>query len=96
MSFNTRHQNRHDAKPAFDGVLVPNIVNYIKDLDAFDQELIDIMATAFEQACKIMGAPSLVVREVVASRIIHLTQSGERDVFKLARAAVEAATGRSE
>ena len=66
------------------------IINYIRRLEAFEPGDIDIMAVAYQHACKILGQPDAPVREMAARRIIERFKDGERDALKLTEAAVEA------
>jgi hypothetical protein len=57
---------------------------------AFDQEAIDIMATAFEGTCLALGlADGHPRREYVAKAIIELAQQGERDPERLRDRTIE-------
>jgi hypothetical protein len=52
---------------------------------AFDPEIVTTMAAAFDDACRELRlAPrAVILREVVAKKIIELTQEGERDRSRL-------------
>jgi hypothetical protein len=51
---------------------------------AFEPEAIDVMATAFEDACRALGlGDSHPRREYIAKTVIELAQQGERDADRL-------------
>ena len=51
---------------------------------AFDQQAIDVMATAFEDACRALGLEDgHPRREYIAKTVIELAQQGERDADRL-------------
>jgi len=60
------------------------IVDFIQSPAAFDPEAISVMGDAYEHAINSFEAPlPKSVREVIATRIIGLAHSGERDPRKL-------------
>jgi hypothetical protein len=68
---------------------MPSIEPFLPNLN-FSSQLLAIMEDAFGRACKSLqdsGQPKLV-QEIIASRIIRLAQSGERDPRKLCEDAV--------
>ena len=59
---------------------------------AFDPETTHIMGQAFDGACKALhdiGQP-IVVKEVIAKRIIQIAKSGERDPNRLCERTLKA------
>jgi hypothetical protein len=59
-------------------------------LGVFDPEVLAAMGEAFDAACKALedtGQP-LLVREVIAQRIIETANAGERDPARLLEAAL--------
>jgi len=58
---------------------------------AFEPASIEVMGTAFEQACTVLGLAddNNPTRELVAKRIIELAQQGERDGDRLRERTLE-------
>jgi hypothetical protein len=61
----------------------------------FEPELIEIMSTAFEQACRDLSIVETAdpLREVVARKIIECAQTGERNPARLRDSALSAVRG---
>ena len=63
---------------------MPHITNYIQRPATFGPEAISAMGDAYERALKTFPTPPPQnVREVIATRIIRLAKTGERDPQKL-------------
>jgi hypothetical protein len=74
---------------------MPNIANYIQRPAAFEPEAISAMADAYELALKTFPTPpSQNVREMIATRIIWLAETGERNPQKLCDSGLAAVNGR--
>jgi hypothetical protein len=67
---------------------VASIVPFLRPHGSlFDDEVTRLMGEAFDMAAKSLdGAPSAVVYEAIASRIVVAAQRGERDPRQLCRA----------
>jgi hypothetical protein len=59
---------------------------------AFEPEIIEVMSTAFEEACRLLGLAQVTdpLREMVATKIIECAQTGERDRVRLRDCALKA------
>jgi hypothetical protein len=59
---------------------------------AFEPEELDLMSTTFERACRSLGLAHRTdpLREVVAQKIIQLSQQGERDPARLCERVLQA------
>jgi hypothetical protein len=64
---------------------------------AFEPEMIEVMATAFDDACHALGLAerSDPLRDMVAQEIIKCAQSGERDAIRLRECALRVIRGRA-
>jgi hypothetical protein len=75
-----------------------SILPFIRNRFDFDDETTRLMGEAFDAACKDLhdtGQP-ILVREVIARRIIKAATKGERDPVRLRNAALAAFSGRKE
>jgi hypothetical protein len=75
----------------FEGASVASILPFIPR-GVFDDAATKAMGEAFDAACKALhdsGQPT-VVHEVIARRIVAAARKGERDVWRLRNAALEA------
>jgi hypothetical protein len=71
--------------------MMPTIIHYIDRLEAFEPEVISVMASAYELALASFQPPvTKSVRESIASCIIGMARAGERDPHKLCERAVAA------
>ena len=69
-----------------------SILPFIRDKSDFDDEATRLIGEAFDAACRGLrdtGQP-LVVREVIAKRIIKAAMKGERDPARLRKAGLAA------
>ena len=68
------------------------ILRFIQPDNAFDPETIALLGSIYDEAIAELDerADLEIVREVIAKRIIHLAQKGERDPIRLRRAALAA------
>lgn len=74
---------------------MPNITNYIQRTAAFGPDAVSAMGDAYERALKTFPTPPPQnVREVIATRIIQLAKTGERDPEKLCDAGLAALNAR--
>jgi hypothetical protein len=72
-----------------------SILPFIRNSVDFDDEATRIMGEAFDAACKDLhdtGQP-IIVKEVIAQRIIKAATKGERDPVRLRNAALAAFRG---
>ena len=68
-----------------------NIIDYIRRPAVFEPEVVTIMGDAYQRALGSFDTlPAKIVREVIAARIIGMTQKGERDPAVLCAKALEA------
>ncbi len=74
---------------------MPDITNYIQRPAAFGPEGLSAMGDAYELALKTFPTlPPQNVREVIATRIIWLAKTGERDPQKLCNSGLAALNDR--
>jgi hypothetical protein len=70
---------------------VAHIIDFIRSTDgAFDAQATALLAQAFDKACAELhdrGQP-IIVREIIARRIIEIAGRGERDPEQLCSAAL--------
>ena len=66
-----------------------NILPFIKDV-WFDDGAMRVMGDAFDQACEALGnfGTGVIVREIMAKRIVEVAKTGERDPSRLYREAL--------
>jgi hypothetical protein len=79
---------------AFEGARMATILQFIRDVAAFDDHATRVMGEAYDAVCADLrdtGQPALV-REIIAKRTIEVAEKGERDPGRL-RAAASAALG---
>jgi hypothetical protein len=70
---------------------MPTIIHYINRLEAFEPEVISVMAKAYELAIGSLQPPvPKNVRERIAACIISLAKTGERDPHQLCEKALAA------
>jgi hypothetical protein len=74
------------------GKLVTGTVVSLFKNAAFDPETTQVMGQAYERACLVLQSSDQpeIVKEVIAKRIVEVTQSGERDPEKLCVRALKA------
>jgi len=68
------------------------ILRFIQPDNSFDPETIALLGSIYDEAIAELDerADLEIVREVIAKRIIHLAQKGERDPIRLRRVALAA------
>ena len=68
------------------------ILRFIQPDNAFDPKTIALLGSIYDEAIAELDerADLEIVREVIAKRIIHLAQKGERDPIRLRRVALAA------
>ena len=59
----------------------------------FDVETTNAMAIAFDHACKALGGPPEIIRDVVARHIFETAEAGEREPEKLSAQVLQALEG---
>jgi hypothetical protein len=69
--------------------VMPTIIKYIKQPDAFDPETLSVMGAAYERALSALStSPPKSVREVIATHIINGAHAGERNPDRLCQLAL--------
>jgi hypothetical protein len=73
------------------GGIVSSIIQFLED-SSFDPETTRVMSQAFDAACRELndGGQPLIVREVLAQRIIQAAKEGERNPVRLREIALAA------
>jgi hypothetical protein len=67
---------------------------FIKDQTAFAPEAVRTMSVAFDEVCQTLGVNGNErAREIIAVRVIELTQRGERDANRLRDRVLHEANG---
>ncbi len=61
------------------------VIQFLKELNAFDPEATNAMSAAFEEVCRVLRLVDTDMhgREAVAAQIIELARRGEKDPAKL-------------
>jgi hypothetical protein len=62
-------------------------------MTGFDRQTTNAIAVAFDRACKALGGPPEIIRDVVARHIFEAAKTGERDAEKLCAHAMQVMEG---